>query len=516
MERSYCSKDGITQRLHMSATISFHCEVDRVSLTACKAPPNLEGIGQKQRLNVVELSQVKRMNSVFKSKLIQGLVGPLALVMAWVASAPSAHALSGIRDTEIELMIREYSDPILIAAGLNPNSIEIYLLNAPSVNAFVTRTNSMYLHSGLLLSADRPAQVIGVIAHEAGHIAGGHVARIGDAISTAGTPMIVTMLLGLGAAIAGAPDAGMALMASGQHIAERAILRHSRVQESSADQAAVTYLEKTGQSARGLLEVTEKFRHMEVLSARNQNPYVRTHPLSSDRIAALSNRVVNSPYADIRETPKQLYEFDMMQAKLYAFLHRSDLTFRKYPTSNKSLPARYARAIAYFRDPDIHNAMAEINSLIAEQPNNPYFQELAGQILFESGRAAESIPYHRKSVELMPNAPLLRLNLAQALLADEDPSNVQEAINHLDTALRYENDNSFGWYQLAVAYERSNNVPLANLATAERHYYNRQMGMAIQFARRAQDKLNRGTPQWQRAVDIMQVAAIEQAKQNNR
>jgi len=485
-------------------------------LTACKAPPNLDGIGQKRRLNTVELSQDRRVTGVIQSRLIRGLVGSMALIMSWVASVPPAYAISGIRDTEIELMIREYADPILVAAGLNPSSIEIYLLNAPSVNAFVTRTNSMYLHSGLLLTADRPAQVIGVIAHEAGHIAGGHVARMSDAFASAGTPMMVTMGLGILAAIAGAPDAGMALMASGQHIAERAILQHSRVQESSADQAAVTYLENTQQSARGLLEVTEKFRHMEVLSARNQNPYVRTHPLSTDRIAALTNRVENSPYADQRETPRQLYEFDMMQAKLYAFISRPDLTFRKYPTSNNSFPARYARAIAYFQDPDIDKAMAEINSLIAEQPDNPFFQELGGQILFESGSATASIPYHRKSVELMPNAPLLRVNLAQALLANEDTSNVQEAIKHLDNALKYENDNSFAWHLLAVAYGRMENVGLADLATAERHYHNRQMGPAMQFARRAQDKLSRGTPQWQRAVDIMQVAAVEQAKQKKR
>ena len=453
---------------------------------------------------------------MIKSKFFRGLIGSMSLMMAWTFSASSALAVSGIRDTEIELMIRGYADPILVAAGLAPKSIDIYLLNDPSVNAFVTRGNSMYIHTGLLLTADRPAQVIGVIAHEAGHIAGGHVARMSDAFANAGTPMMVTMGLGLLAAIAGAPDAGMAIMASGQHIAERAILKHSRVQESSADQAAVTYLEGTQQSARGLLEVTEKFRHMEVLSARNQNPYVRTHPLSGDRIAALSNRIETSPYADKKETPRQLFEFDMMQAKLYAFINRPDLTFRKYPSSNKSLPARYARAIAYFQDPDIDKAMAEINSLIAEKPDNPFFQELGGQILFESGQATASLPYHRKSVELLPQAPLFRVNLAQALLANDDKTNVQEAIKHLEAALKNEDDNSFGWHLLAVAYGRMENVGLADLATAERHYHNRQMGQAMQFARRAQDKLNKGTPQWQRAVDIMQVATIEQAKQKNR
>lgn len=425
-------------------------------------------------------------------------------------------AQSGIRDTEIERIIRGYADPVLEAAGIPPKSVDIYLLNDPSINAFVTRGSDMYIHTGLLVQADRPAQVIGVIAHETGHIAGGHVARMGDAFAAAAMPMLITMGLGLIAMAAGSPDVGMALLTSGQHIAERTILRHSRIQESAADQAAVTYLTRTGQSARGLLEITEKFRHMEILSAQKQNPYVRTHPLSSDRIASLTERTKNSPYADILESKEQVFEFEMMKAKLYGFLNRPELTFYRYPASDTSMPARYARAVAYYRIPEVDKALAEIDSLIADQPNNPYFQELKGQIFFETGRAAEAIPYHNKSVELLPDAPLLRINLAQAMIATEDSGLNAAAIRHLETAILSEQENSFAWHQLAVAYARQGKIGKADLATAERHFNNRQMGPAVAFAKRARINVVKGSTHWQRAMDIIEIASTAQVERQRR
>lgn len=425
-------------------------------------------------------------------------------------------AQSGIRDTEIERIIRGYADPVLKAAGIPPKSVDIYLLNDPSINAFVTRGSDMYIHTGLLVQADRPAQVIGVIAHETGHIAGGHVARMGDAFAAAAMPMLITMGLGLIAMAAGSPDAGMALLTSGQHIAERTILRHSRIQESAADQAAVTYLTRTGQSARGLLEITEKFRHMEILSAQKQNPYVRTHPLSSDRIASLTERTKNSPYADVLESKEQVFEFEMMKAKLYGFLNRPELTFYRYPASDTSMPARYARAVAYYRIPEVDKALAEIDSLIADQPNNPYFQELKGQIFFETGRAAEAIPYHNKSVELLPDAPLLRINLAQAMIATEDSGLNAAAIRHLETAILSEQENSFAWHQLAVAYARQGKIGKADLATAERHFNNRQMGPAVAFAKRARINVAKGSTHWQRAMDIIEIASTAQVERQRR
>ncbi|TDI66677.1 MAG: M48 family peptidase [Alphaproteobacteria bacterium] len=451
-----------------------------------------------------------------RPSIIKTVLAAICAALTVCLAVTPSWAQSGIRDTEIERIIRGYADPVLEAAGIPPKSVDIYLLNDPSINAFVTRGSDMYIHTGLLVQADRPAQVIGVIAHETGHIAGGHVARMGDAFAAAAMPMLITMGLGLIAMAAGSPDAGMALLTSGQHIAERTILRHSRIQESAADQAAVTYLTRTGQSARGLLEITEKFRHMEILSAQKQNPYVRTHPLSSDRIASLTERTKNSPYADILESKEQVFEFEMMKAKLYGFLNRPELTFYRYPASDTSMPARYARAVAYYRIPEVDKALAEIDSLIADQPNNPYFQELKGQIFFETGRAAEAIPYHNKSVELLPDAPLLRINLAQAMIATEDSGLNAAAIRHLETAILSEQENSFAWHQLAVAYARQGKIGKADLATAERHFNNRQMGPAVAFAKRARINVVKGSTHWQRAMDIIEIASTAQVERQRR
>ncbi len=429
-----------------------------------------------------------------------------AILLITTLSTAAAQA-SGIRDTEIERLIRGYADPLLRAAGIQPDTVDIYILSDPTINAFVTRGSDMYIHTGLLVQADTPLQVKGVLAHEIGHIAGGHVARMSDAFAAARTPILVTMGLGLLAMAAGSPDAGIALISSGQHIAERAILRHSRIQESSADQAAITYLTRVGESGRGLLEITEKFRHMEVLSARNQNPYVRTHPLSSDRIASLSERVVTSPYADVEDTPAEVFAFKMIQAKLHGFMDKPQIVFRLYPERTASLPNIYARAIAHYRIPDIDKAIADVNRLLEKQPDNPYFHELMGQILFENGRVEDAIPYHQKSVDLMPDAPLLRINLAQALLATDNRAYDKAAIDNLETALQFETDNAFAWYQLAIAYGRENELGKANLATAERYFYNRRLPQAVQFAKRARHDLPKGTPQWQRATDIIQIAA---------
>ncbi len=370
----------------------------------------------------------------------------------------------------------------------------------------------MYIHTGLLVEADRPGQVEGVIAHEIGHIAGGHVARMGDAFASASTPILVTMGLGLLAMIAGSPDAGMAIISSGQHIAERTILRHSRIQESSADQAAVTYLDRIGQSGLGLVEMTEKFRHMEVLSARNQNPYVRTHPLSSDRIASLTNRVIESPYANVPDSPEDLFAFKMIQAKLHGFMNKPEITFRLHPESDRSLPSLYARAIAHYRIPNIDKAVADVENLLAIQPNNPYFYELMGQILFEYGRTEESIPFHQKSVDLLPSAPLFRLNLAQSMLATEKTHYAGDAVKHLEKTIQVEKGNAYAWHLLAIAYARGNEVGKADLATAERYFYNRRLPQAAQFAMRARKDLEKGTPQWQRANDIIQIATAEVGK----
>jgi predicted Zn-dependent protease len=289
----------------------------------------------------------------------------------------------------------------------------------------------------------------------------------------------------------------------GQSLAERSLLAFSREQEAKADQAAVTFLDKTHQSARGLLETFAIFRNDEILSARRIDPFLQNHPLSEERIAALEDRVDKSPYKDVDETPEQKKSFARMQAKLFGFIDRLDLVLRRYPLTNKTAAARYARAVAYYRVQQLDKAFAELDPLIAAEPDNPYFHELKGQILLENQRIADAIPEHRRSVELMPSEPLFKVNLGQALVATEDPKDGKAAVDVLEQALRQDPDNTFAWDQLAKAYGVQDQIGMAELATAEKFYRAGGEVEALPHAMRAMCGLPKGTPAARRAQDIV-------------
>jgi predicted Zn-dependent protease len=439
-----------------------------------------------------------------------------ALAVTAAVAAPAVKAQTLIRDTEIEETLRGYATPIYTAAGLNERDVRTFVVGDRSINAFVTQGQNVFLHTGLIMEADNPNQLKGVIAHEAGHIAGGHLARSDDAIRSAMVPAYVTIALGLLALASGAGDAGAALLASSQQFALLSFLRFSQVQESSADQAAVGYLETTGQSPRGLLEFFDTFRYQEVMSEARRDPWFRSHPLSRNRIEALRKRVDQSPFRDVVDTPEDMAEFRMMQAKIQGFLYAPQRTFQKYPASDASLPARYARAVAAFRTPDVTTAVAETRALIAEQPDNPYFHELLGQILFESGRVRDSLEPNRKALSLKPDAALLRINLARTLVALEDPELMGEAETVLKAALRAEPDNAFAWRQLSIVYDRKGMEGLARLASAEEAYALGDSVRANQFAGRAESLLTSGTPDWRRASDIMLVTRDDALKAQRR
>lgn len=425
-----------------------------------------------------------------------GLAAALAL-----GSLP-AHAQSLVRDAEIERTLRDYSDPIFAAAGLVPNDVRIYIVGDKTLNAFVTNGQNVFIHTGLILETETPNQLKGVIAHETGHISGGHLARSDANIREAMRPAYVTIALGLLAIAAGAPDAGAALLASSQQFAMLSFFTFTRVQESSADQAAVTFLEKTGQSGRGLVEFFEKFRYNEILADARRDPYFRSHPLSGDRIQALQNRVNEQANRDKRDTPEDIDRLKMMQAKIQAFLYTPARTFLKYPQSDQSIYARYARAVAAFRAPDLTTAVRETEKLIAEQPNNPFFHELLGQIYYENGKAEASIEPNRRAVNLAPNEALLHIGLARSLLATERADLRGEAETSLRTALRLEPNNAFAWNQLAVVADRNGQVGLARLATAEEAYNLGDLARANRFSDLAMRNLVRATPEWRRAFDI--------------
>jgi predicted Zn-dependent protease len=445
------------------------------------------------------------------ASLMQRFVGFFAcLALAVLPNVAIAQSL--VRDAEIEATLREYSDPIFVAAGLNPKDVKIYLVGDRTLNAFVTNGQNVFLHTGLILETATPNQLKGVIAHETGHIAGGHLARSDANIRAAMTPAYVTVALGLIAIAAGAPDAGAALLASSQQFAMLSYFTFTRVQESSADQAAVTYLEKTGQSGIGLTEFFTKFRYNEILGEARREPYFRSHPLSGDRIQALQNRVGEQEHRAAVDSPADIHKLKMAQAKIQGFLYTPARTFVKYPQSDQTIYARYARAVAAFRAPDLVTATRETNKLIAEQPDNPYFHELLGQIYYENGKSVDSVDPNRRAVALAPNEALLRVGLARSLIATERADLRAEAETNLKEALRLDPENAFAWNQLAIIADRNGQTGLARLATAEEAYALGDVIRANRFSQVALRNLTRSTPQWRRASDIEVITAPLAAK----
>ena len=438
-------------------------------------------------------------------RVVRGITSSLsALALAagvFVSSVAQAQSL--IRDTEIEEILHEQADPIFAAAGLEPKDVEIILVNDKELNAFATQGQIIGLHTGLILETKTPNELNGVIAHEAGHLSGGHTVRGGEMMRAGLKPFLLTMGLGLMAALAGEGGAAAGLLASSGQFGALGAMGYSRVQEGAADQAGAGFLEKSGHSGKGLVDFFDNFRYQEVFSEARRYAYFRSHPLSSDRIARLRGRVEKSEHFAKSDSPEALAKHALMKAKLDAFLNPPAYSYVKYKESDTSFPARYARAIAYYRATEPDRALKAIDALIAEQPNNPYLWELKGQVLFEHGRIKEAEAPHRKSVELKPAAPLLRVNLAQTLLALDNGKRAPEAIAELDRALVLENDNSFAWRLLSQAYDAQNEPGRARLAAAEAHFALRDDEQARIFAMRAREKLEPGSPQWQRATDIV-------------
>lgn len=447
--------------------------------------------------------------------LARRTIASLGVVLLSATSTLAADK-AGIRDAEIERILRGYSEPIFAAAGLDAKSVNIYIINDDSLNAFVAGGQNVFIHTGMITTLKTPNELKGVIAHETGHISGGHLARGADAAGKAEIPMIIGMLAGVAAIAAGAPDLGLGLLIGSQSVAQREFMTFSRTQEASADQAGAKFLEATGQSPRGMYTVFDLFADQEALSGVKQDPFIRTHPLSRDRASSLLSLVENSPFKDKLDTAKEMEDYEMMKGKLRGFIDPPTAVLRRYPFSDTSKPARYARAAAYFRAADLESALPQIDSLLKEDPNNPYFWELRGQMLVESSKPSEGVPAYRKSVQFAPNEPLLRIGLASALLATEVNSSVPEAIKHLKAALKDEPENGMAWYYLADAYSRSGDETMAALATAERYFSLRRYPQAVSFAQRALPKLKENGRDWQRANDIISIAQASQADSSRR
>ena len=421
-----------------------------------------------------------------------------------------------LRDAEAEDIIRAWATPLFTAAGLEADAVQVHLVQSNDINAFVAGGQRIFVHSGLLLASENANQVMGVIAHETGHISGGHLARIQDELRGLTAQSIIAMVAGAAAAVAsGRPDAGVAAIMGAQHIGERGLLQYSRTQESAADQAGVQFLERARQSGQGLLRFLEILGEQELLSVGQQDPYVRSHPVSRERIALLKETVNKSRWVKQGDSPEDTERYTRIKGKLLGYVDPQQ-ALRLYPPKDTSLAARYARATAYHRSGDSGRAGAEMDSLLAERPNDPYFLEFKGQILAESGHPAASLPFYSRAVELLPNAALIRQGYGQALLAIEGNAQVPQAIEQLRLTVRREPQNGSAWAFLAQAYGRAGDVAQASLASAEQFTLGGRWRDAILQAGRAEKMLPVGSPGHLRAQDIKANAENEMKKAKNR
>jgi predicted Zn-dependent protease len=412
-----------------------------------------------------------------------------------------------IRDTEIEQLLRDYTQPILKAAGLANQNVKIVIINNRAFNAFVMDGRRIFVNMGALIESETPNQIIGVLAHETGHIAGGHLSRLRDELANAQTLAIITMLLGVGAMVAGgsqgAGQAGAAAIAGSQQIAMRSVLAYQRSQEEQADRAAVKFLNATGQSAKGMYETFKRFSDQILFAARGADPYAQSHPMPAERVAALTEIARTNPHWDRKDPPALQLRHDMMRAKITGFMDPPATVARRYPQQDTSLPARYARAISTYKHGNLQSAVSQIDALIATQPNNPYFYELKGQALLEGGRGAEAVAPLRRAVQMVPNAPLIQIMLGQALISTNNPAHAEEAVNMLRNALAREPETPTGYQQLAMAYGRKGDLAQADLASAQAAFYRGDIKTARELAARAKTRFPVGSPGWVKADDIV-------------
>ena len=442
----------------------------------------------------------------------------LTAVAVGTAGIAPAHAQDSatrgmpiIRDAEIEQLLRDYAQPVLRAAGLAKQNVSVVVLSERSFNAFVMDGRHIFINAGALFDAKTPNEVIGVFAHETGHLAGGHLQRLREQLASAQTASIIALLAGLGAAVAGAragaggSDVGMAAIMAPQHAIMRSVLSYVRTQEDQADHAGVKFLNATGQSPRGMVDLFKRLSSESLFNSRYIDPYMQTHPMPAERVAALETVAKASPYWDRKDPPELQLRHDMMRAKLSGFLERPDTVARRYQANDHSLPARYARAISTYRNSDLRQAIVQIDSLIQMQPNNPYFYELKGQALLEGGHPSEAVAPLRHAVQLSHNNALIEIMLAQALNATGNTKLSEEAVAMLRSAIVREPEAPNAYSQLAVAYGRKGDIANADLASAQAAFTRGDIKTARQLAARAKTRLPVGSPAWVRADDIVNV-----------
>ncbi len=399
-----------------------------------------------------------------------------------------------IRDAETEKFLRDLSKPIFKAANLDADNITIYIVNDDSLNAFVAGGQNVFINTGLIRKYNTPDTLIGVIAHESGHIAAGHLARSNEGSEEAQGAMLLSYLLGIGAALGGSPDAGMALIMGGSDTANRLFMKYTRGQEEAADQHAIAYLDQMQYPADGLVKLLQFFEN-EMLGYQGQiDEYLLSHPVSKKRIELIQTRTQGWNFSDKKINQPLQPEMDRVLAKLEGFMDDPNSILRIYNNDNSTL-SNYRKSIALFRKGEVAKSLQLLNKIIADDPDDGFLLELKGQILFESGQAINSSIAYDQAIRLLNlrNGSQARIAFAAAILAldETDKDLVNLAIKRLDQAKEYEGNNPSLFYTLAAAYAKIDDEGRSLLALAQFNCMVGQKQKCTKYAKQAQKKLDK-------------------------
>jgi predicted Zn-dependent protease len=432
------------------------------------------------------------------------------LVLSLLLALP-ARAVSLLRDADMEYALAEVAAPILQAAGLSTTRVKILVVDDGSLNAFVVSNDAIFIHSGLIGRLDNAAMLQAVIAHEAAHITNGHITRRLSNLGTARTAAGLGTALAVIAAAAGSGTGAAGLALGAQSAAERAFLRHTRAEESSADQTGVRYMRAAGVPVSGMRDVMQLFRGQEALSEQRQDPYVRSHPLSRDRLRAIEGYA--AAYGDAAtDTRTSDYWFARAKGKLTAYQRRPSWTLNRVGDSGYKDIALMRQAMAYHRNSQTKQALAAIDQAIAMRPQDPFFYDLKAQILMETRQFGASANVQAQAVRLRPNDALLQAGYGRALLAN---GNTKAALSALERVRSIDFRDGSMLRDLSVAYARTNQRGMASLITAERYALRGSLEDAGIHAKRATGLLSEGSGPWQRAQDVL-FASERAAKKKRR
>jgi predicted Zn-dependent protease len=411
--------------------------------------------------------------------------------------------ISTIRDYETEKLLREVSNPVFREAGLDPDSVEIIIINDPSINAFVAGGQKVFIHTGLITESEDLAGLVGVIAHEAGHIKGAHLIQKQQSFENANLSTLAGYVLGLGSILAGAPpEAGIAISSASQNMALRNVLSYSRDYENAADTVAIDIMSKIGVNPEGLIQILEKLMRKQKISGDITDKYMLTHPISEERINYIRNYLKENPSAKVA-TPKELEDrFDRVKAKVYGFLYNPKRVREIYRNDNSD-DAKYAIAITYHQEARFDRSMEYLKELLSKKPNDPFYNELKAQFLFESGKIDQSIDQYRKVVSMVPSSALINLKLASSLIARGEDKDLEEAISLLKTSLVLEKNNINALNSLGLAYGKMGRYLKSYIYLAESAYFMNNFALAQQYITKAESLAeDKGTQDYVKIIDL--------------